>query len=85
MKETLDYLKLTFSVTGNVWIDLVSAIILFLMLYSVVHKYILNEERIGDIESKPMVVVLNTMFNIVLVVAVLGIFRALAFLKNLFA
>ena len=85
MKETLDYLKLTFSATGNVWVDLVSAIVLFLILYSVVHKYILNKERVDDIESKPMIVVLNIMFNIVLVVAVLGIFRVLAFLKNLFA
>ncbi|NCB42097.1 MAG: hypothetical protein EOM59_05705 [Clostridia bacterium] len=85
MKETLDYLKMTFSVTGNVWVDFVSGIVLFLILYSVVHKYILNEERIGGIESKLMLVVLNTMFNIVIVVGVLGIFRAIAFVKNLFA
>lgn len=76
---------MTFSVTGNVWVDFVSGIVLFLILYSVVHKYILNEERIGGIESKLMLVVLNTMFNIVIVVGVLGIFRAIAFVKNLFA
>lgn len=78
-----EYFKLNFSIAGNLFVDIAIGLAVFLIFHKLAHQWVPSLDRKGNKESKPMFIILNSMFNIVMVIMTLGVFRAVVLLENL--